>query len=182
VTNGASYPLGSVPAPGCSTTDALSGVATAASLSVSGSGVGSYTATCAGASDLAGNSAAAVSVSYRVAYSFAGFFSPVDNLPTVNTANGGRAIPLKWRVTDASGAPITNLTSVSVTSVAGGCSASASADTVEEYATSTSGLLNQGNGYYQFNWKTEKGWGGSCRTLRLDLGDGVLHTALFQFR
>jgi alpha-tubulin suppressor-like RCC1 family protein len=181
VTDGAIYVIGTAPIADCSTSDALSGVATEATISLTGSGVGSYTATCAGATDRAGNAAPAVSVSYRVAYTFVGFFAPVDNLPTVNTANAGRTIPLKWRVTDAAGNPVTSLTSVTLTSVASGCSASAPSDTLEEYASTTSGLQNQGNGYYQFNWQTERSWSG-CRTLRLDLGDGVLRTALFQFR
>lgn len=181
VTDGATYLLGSVPTAGCSTSDALAGVATQASLTRSGGSLGLVTATCASATDNAGNSAPAVSVSYRVAYGFVGFFQPVDNLPTINTANAGRSIPLKWRVLDGAGNPVTNLASVSVTSVAGGCSAGAPADIVEEYATSNTGLMNQGDGYYQFNWQTEKSWAGSCRTLRLDLGDGVVRTALFQF-
>jgi hypothetical protein len=181
VTDGATYIIGTAPTPECSTSDALSGVVTEATISLTGSGVGSYTATCAGATDRAGNVAPAVSVSYRVAYTFVGFFAPVDNPPTVNTANAGRTIPLKWRVTDAAGNPVTSLTSVTVTSVTSGCSASAPSDTVEEYASTTSGLQNQGNGYYQFNWQTERNWSG-CRTLRLDLGDGMLRTALFQFR
>jgi len=69
VSNGTSYTLGSVPVAGCSTTDALSGVATQATASVTGGnpdGTGSFTATCDGAADNAGNSAATVSVSYSV--------------------------------------------------------------------------------------------------------------------
>ncbi|MEZ4713427.1 MAG: glycine-rich protein [Caldilineaceae bacterium] len=69
VSNGASYNLGSVPTAACSSSDALSGVATQATMSVTGGnpdGAGSFTATCSGATDLAGNSAAAVSVSYSV--------------------------------------------------------------------------------------------------------------------
>jgi hypothetical protein len=68
VTNGASYTLGSVPTAGCSTNDPLSGVATQAAVSLSGGnpdGTGSFTVTCSGASDLAGNTAS-VSVSYEV--------------------------------------------------------------------------------------------------------------------
>jgi hypothetical protein len=71
---------------------------------------------------------------------------------------------------------------VTVTSVAGGCSAGAPADDLEEYASTTAGLQNLGNGYYQWNWQTQKSWAGSCRTLKLDLGDGQVRTALFQFR
>jgi len=69
VTNGASYPFGSVPTAACSTTDALSGVATQATLNTTGGngdGSGSFTATCSGATDLAGNTAAPVVVNYTV--------------------------------------------------------------------------------------------------------------------
>jgi hypothetical protein len=69
VSNGAIYYYGHTPAPGCNTTDALSGVATPASLAVTGGnefGFGNYQATCSGAEDEAGNTAAPVSVSYTV--------------------------------------------------------------------------------------------------------------------
>ncbi|HUK45575.1 MAG TPA: hypothetical protein VLV28_09785 [Gaiellaceae bacterium] len=66
VTNGAVYQPGSVPTPGCQTSDALSGVATNASVTVSGGSGGSFTAACSGATDRAGNAAATVSVSYQV--------------------------------------------------------------------------------------------------------------------
>lgn len=68
VSDGASYTLGSVPTAGCSTTDGVSGVATQATISVTGGnldGTGSFIATCNGATDLAGNSGSA-SVSYTV--------------------------------------------------------------------------------------------------------------------
>ena len=69
VANGATYPLGAVPAAACNTQDALSGVATAAVLSLTGGntqGVGTITATCSGATDKAGNAGAPVSVTYTV--------------------------------------------------------------------------------------------------------------------
>jgi len=68
VTNGAIYTIGSVPAAGCTTTDALSGVQTNATLSVTGGnsdGTGTFTASCTGAMDKAGNTGAA-SVTYQV--------------------------------------------------------------------------------------------------------------------
>ncbi len=39
-------------------------------------------------------------------YGFSGFFSPVDNLPTVNSAKAGQAIPVLWRIVDKNGNPI----------------------------------------------------------------------------
>ncbi len=69
VSNGATYTLGSVPLSACSTTDGISGVATLATLSSSGGnpdGTGSFTLTCSGATDVAGNSTPPTSVSYTV--------------------------------------------------------------------------------------------------------------------
>jgi len=69
VSDGASYAYGSVPPAGCDTQDAESGVATVAMLTVTGGdvdGIGSFTATCSGATDNAGNSADPVHVSYTV--------------------------------------------------------------------------------------------------------------------
>lgn len=95
-------------------------------------------------------------INYGVGYAFTGFNQPIDNGGVFNVANAGRTIPLKWRLTDAPGAPVTNLTAATVTSAAVPCSASAIASAVETYATTTSGLLNQGDGSYQLNWQALK--------------------------
>jgi len=65
VREGATY-AGVAPAAGCSTTDALSGVATNASVSIARGGRGQFTATCSGGKDNAGNFAQPVSVNYTV--------------------------------------------------------------------------------------------------------------------
>ena len=68
VADGATYILGVVPTAGCDTQDALSGVATAASLTFSDAnpdGSGAITATCSGALDYADNSGSA-EVTYTV--------------------------------------------------------------------------------------------------------------------
>ena len=65
VTSGTAYTGGVTLSPACTTSDSLSGVATNATLSVTNSGI-NYTATCSGATDNAGNTAAPVSVSYQV--------------------------------------------------------------------------------------------------------------------
>lgn len=69
VNNGATYTVGSVPAATCSTTDALSGVATQATAAVTGGapdGLGLFTVTCSGATDRAGNSSQPVAITYTV--------------------------------------------------------------------------------------------------------------------
>jgi hypothetical protein len=157
VSDGAVYTLGAVPEAGCSTTDADSGVATEATLSLSGGtalGVGGFTAACSGGVDNAGNQADPVSASYTVAFQFTGFTAPVDNPDVLNDAKAGQTIPLKWRLTDANGNPVTGLAEVSVTVVALACEQGQNPDLIEEYAQEDSGLQNLGDGYYQWNWKT----------------------------
>ena len=92
VSAGGSYPLGSVPTAGCSTTDALSGVATQATFNVTGGdpdGTGNFAATCSGAGDNAGNSAAPVSVTYSVTAVVNDSCTTSALLDNFNRANGG---------------------------------------------------------------------------------------------
>ncbi len=113
-------------------------------------------------------------------YAFTGFAQPIDtNQP--NAAKAGQSIPVKWRLTDANGNPVTNLTSVQVSVSNFSCTTITGTDDIEEYVTSTSGLQNLGNGYYQYNWKTPKSYAGSCKTLLFDLGDGTVQKAAFRF-
>lgn len=187
VSDGAAYILGAVPQAGCSTTDDDSGVAQSATLSLTGGsslGVGSFTAACSGALDNAGNAADPVSVNYSVTFLFTGFSSPVDNNGVLNIAKAGQTIPLKFRITDANGCPITNLTSVTVTAVSLSCPSGVTTDLLEEYSAGSSGLQNLGDGYYQWNWKTPTTYVNSCKTLKLNVGEGAgfEHIALFQFR
>ena len=100
----------------------------------------------------------------------------------MNFAKAGQTIPLKWRVIDENGDPVTDITSVEVSATTLQCDAGITSDQVEEYATGDSGLQNLGDGYYQYNWKTPRSYAKSCKTLKLNLGDGVVHEALFHFR
>jgi hypothetical protein len=130
------------------------------------------------------SAAATVSITVELHYNFGGFLQPIDT-NVVNSANAGQTIPVKWRLTDANGVPISDPSSfVSVTSFAtpGGCGGSA--DAIETYAASTAaGLQYLGDGNWQFNWKTPKTYAGQCRTLSLNLKDGAsTRTASFMFK
>ena len=61
------------------------------------------------------------------------------------------------------------------------CGTGSTTADIEQYTTGASGLQNLGNGYYQLNWATPKSYAGSCKTMMLTIGDGVAHTALFNF-
>ncbi len=116
--------------------------------------------------------------------SFEGFFAPVDNAPVLNIAKAGQTIPLNWRLTDVNGVPVLNLASVTVTAVSLSCSLRTALDQIEGYSAGGTGLQNLGDGYYQYNWKTPKSYADSCKTVKLDLGEGPgqEHTAHFQFK
>ena len=125
-------------------------------------------------------------VSVMVNYQTTGFTTPVDLGNLLNTAKAGQMIPLKWRLLDGSGNPVTNLDPASVTLTVSPytCPSGVPTDAIETYATGTSNLQNLGNGYYQMNWKTLSSYANSCKKLTLNIGnwvgDGFI--ALFQFK
>lgn len=185
VTDGAIYDLNNVPAAGCSTSDALSGVDAEAVVAVSGgtsNNVGTFSVTCTGARDHAGNTASA-GASYAVHYEFTGFLSPIANLPTVNTVNAGQSVPVKFSLGGDHGLGV--LQGGTATSVGISCAPGAAVDLTELAA------LNPGAsqfGYdalrdqYQFNWRTDRSWSNSCRRLLVRLDDGTVHSADFRLR
>ncbi len=109
-----------------------------------------------------------------------GLFAPI-NMTDLNVAQAGKIVPVKWRVTDSEGNPVSDPTHFeSVTSLGDTCD-SGPTDAIEDYAGG-SGLQYLGNGNWQFNWKTSKDYAGQCRTLRLTLSDGSKLMADFKFK
>jgi len=115
------------------------------------------------------------------AWDFQGFKQPVDNPAVLNVVKAGQAVPLKWRFVTSTGAPVTTLTTATIKVTSLSCAAGTTVDQLEETAAGASGLQNLGNGYYQLNWKTPTSYAGSCKTLHLDLREGVTRDALFKF-
>ncbi|MCJ7581630.1 MAG: PxKF domain-containing protein [Candidatus Aminicenantes bacterium] len=115
---------------------------------------------------------------------FEGFFSPID-INSVNKAKAGQTIPIKWRITDKDGIPISDPASfVSIKSYVVDCGTFAGDPTsiVDEPATGSSGLQYLGDGWWQYNWKTAKAYQDQCRTMKLTLYDHSEHTASFSFK
>lgn len=110
VQDGADYTLGAVvPTAGCSATDAVSGLPSGPSCTITqmaspstATGAGTYT-WLATSTDLAGNTAEKT-VSYRVVYVFGGFRQPV--VAPVQTFKLGSTIPVKIQLFDAAGASV----------------------------------------------------------------------------
>ena len=115
------------------------------------------------------------------AWRFIGFAQPVDNNGVLNNARAGRVLPLKWQLLDANNNPVTNLLSAKVSTQSLTCINGTATDDIEQYSAGSSGLQNLGGGYYQLNWQTPNSYAGSCKTMLLDIGDGVSHKALFRF-
>jgi probable HAF family extracellular repeat protein len=113
------------------------------------------------------------------AYVFEGFGPPVRS-EQPNIVKAGQAIPLTWRVTDANGVPVTDLTSPTFSVSSMPCRLGNTANLPVE-SPGRAGVQNLGDGYYRLVWKTPKSYANSCKTLHLDLGDGVDHSVDFVF-
>jgi hypothetical protein len=185
VTNGGTYTLGAVPAVGCSTTDAVSGVETSALLRLSGGPVGSITATCSGAKDNAGN-AGQTSVTFSVSYDWTGFFQPVDNpgsasTPVFNQVKAGRSIPVKFSLGGDQGLNILATGYPQSESVS--CGFANTIDDVEQTVSASANTLMYDTtaNQYIFVWKTDATYANTCRKLIVKLLDGSEHYAYFRF-
>jgi hypothetical protein len=123
---------------------------------------------------------AASTWTFGTVYPFSGFFQPVDNLPTLNVLQSGRAVPVKFALGGDRGLGIVAAGYPASQRIA--CDANAPLDSVEQTVTgSSSGLTyDAASGQYTYVWKTEKSWAGSCRELVLRLVDGTEHRARFQ--
>ena len=143
---------------------------------------------------------------FAILYQFNGFTSPV-NPPVINSAQAGQTIPFKWELNypnmptlGFNGGPVTNLSLVvppaapttypfltlGVTGICSGSSNLALDESVTVDTESQNGLVNQGNGFYQYNWQTPKVFGGTplagqCLVVTADVGDGQSHNAQIQF-
>jgi hypothetical protein len=115
------------------------------------------------ASDLKPEAAPPAAVRHR----FAGFFAPLRNRG-LNRIKAGRTVKLKWRLTDAAGAPVTTLRTARLSVIPCGRRKGAGTRTVRPQSL--------GNGLYRIMWKSRRRDAGSCRRLRLELDDGTAHT------
>lgn len=141
-------------------------------------GTTSVTAT---ATDGGGNTASCT-FTVTVLYNFTGFFSPVNNLPTLNAVNAGRAIPVKFSLSGNKGLSIFAANSPSSGPFA--CGSNDPAVDLTDTVTAGSSSLNYDASSDQYNyvWKTESSWAGTCRQLVVTLKDGSVYRANFKFK
>jgi hypothetical protein len=183
---GAVYVLNAAVASAYGCADALSGVSACAGPVASGAAIDTATigakVFAVAAADAAGNSSAA-SHSYAVRYAFSGFQNPIAALPSINGANAGRTVPIKYTLRDANGALITDLASfASLTSAPVTCATGVPTADAEEIDAAGSTAIRFETDKFIFNWKTLSQWAGTCRVLQLNLADGTQYSARFQFK
>jgi hypothetical protein len=115
-------------------------------------------------------------------FDFSGYYRPVEPAPALNTANAGSAIPLKFGLGGDQGLEI----------LAEGYPASlpVACDTLQPAGAlaptdpaGRSGLsYDPETGRYQYVWKTDRAWAGTCRVLLIRLSDDTWHPAVFRFQ
>jgi hypothetical protein len=131
------------------------------------------------AADAAGNTASRSHV-YSVVYDCDGFFSPVDDPPTINAVKAGRDIPVKFSLGGGQGLDIF----AESYPRSGTIPADLDAPLDERELTEPAGeppLLRSHDDRYTNVWKTDKAWSGQSRQLILKLDEGSEHEANFEF-
>jgi hypothetical protein len=100
----------------------------------------------------------------------------------VNVAKAGSAIPVIFGLGGnqslnifATGSPKSQLVS---------CDSTDPVDGIDQTASPGAATLSfdPGSGHYQYVWKTDKAWAGTCRQFVMLLRDGTVQRASFQFK
>ena len=161
-------------------TDGGSASASGSILDTSHAGVHTFTVS---ATDGAGHTVTK-SVTYTVAFNFGGFQQPVDNPPTLNIANAGSTIPLRWSLLDAAGNTYASMNAIQAISSKQIRCPGGTTDPVNppDLPIGTTGVAGVTGGVFHFNWATARSWAGTCRRMYVHLSDGSNPYADFQFR
>src|SRR5262249_25770746 len=114
-------------------------------------------------------------------FAFSGFFQPVDNLPVLNLVTAGRAVPVKFSLRGNQG--LTIFAAGYPRSEQIPCESSAAVEGVEETVTAGRSNLSYDatTGHYNYVWKTDKAWTGTCRQLVVKFIEGTTQRANFKF-
>jgi hypothetical protein len=119
---------------------------------------------------------------FYLPFDWSGFFSPLDNPPALNKAKAGGAVPVKFSLGGdqgldifATGYPLSRQIECGTGTPLGG---SESAETPGSSGLTYDPLIDQ----YNFVWKTDSSWGGTCRQFVIKLIDGTTHYLDFEFK
>jgi hypothetical protein len=131
------------------------------------------------ASDKAGNTVSKV-VTYSVAYDFDGFLWPVKNPPKTNKWKAGVPVPIRFSLHGFRG-PKPEADGYPRSTRCGGGDTEVIARAGKKNKKPVFTYVRRSDQYVMV-WKTEKKWAGSCREFVLQLDDGSVHTAQFEFK
>jgi hypothetical protein len=115
----------------------------------------------------------------RPLFTFAGFFAPVRNPPTFNTAKAGSSVPVKFSLGGNQG---TNIFAAGYPKSQQITPCNTTGAPVDG-APATAGTLSYDpvSDRYTYLWKTDKAWAMTCRKLTVRLTDNSDHVAYFNF-
>lgn len=122
------------------------------------------------------------SFTVTVRYNFKGFFPPLSDLPEVNLADAGSAIPVKFSLSGDQGLGIFAKGFPASGVIA--CDSSEPPTEIQQIvnADNTNLSYDAKSDQYQYVWKTESSWAGTCRQLVIKLNDGSERRANFRFK
>jgi len=128
------------------------------------------------------NNSSSCTFTVTVLYDFTGFFSPVSNPPTLNSVKAGQAIPVKFSLSGNKGLDIFAANNPYTISL--NCSTSDPGVDITETVNAGGSSLSYSSGsdQYDYVWKTDSSWAGTCRQLVVTLNDGSVHVANFKFK
>jgi probable HAF family extracellular repeat protein len=115
-------------------------------------------------------------------YAFTGFFAPVVNPPATNMIKAGSAVPLKFSLGGDQGLSIFAPGYPASQQVACDTGSTLVDFNVTATAGSNSLVYDRTSQRYNYVWKTDPAWQGTCRRLVIRLNDDTEHVALFQFK
>ena len=143
---------------------------------------GSYPVTYTVTDALGPSDSATGTFTVRPLYTFDGFFSPVDNLPTFNVVKAGSDVPVRFSLGGDYGLDVFAADSPWSGKIP--TDPGAPLDSIEETVTAGSSGLSYagGTGRYTYVWKTSKNWAGTSRQLVVKFKDGTKGVANFKFK
>jgi len=104
-------------------------------------------------------------------YTFDGFYDPIDMNGVINSAKAGKAVPVKWHLSNKTGDVSNPASFVNLYSESAKCPNS-NEDVIENYTTGSSGLRYIGSGNWQYNWNTLTSYAGTCRNVYVQFDSG----------
>jgi predicted extracellular nuclease len=122
-----------------------------------------------------------VRITFRPLFDFTGFLPPVRNLPARNAAVAGQVVPVRFSLGGNQGLDV--LAPGYPRSRQVPCDSTAPVRATEPTASfgDVGVVYNPGTRTYTYPWQTSRSWAGTCRQFVMELSDGSVHRANFQF-